>query len=202
MVKNHRLKAVIRMLSPGIRHYRRIIGLRWNWASLIQNVTLVLFFRGDVPHARRPKLQFPFLISLGATMKKLIFISGLMLVFVCSSAQAITFNDTFAPPSALWSNSIGNWTGGGGQYFAQSPSNSPETYSGLPFDFTNQNFQLTVSVNHLSDGGIWLNTDGSRNNGVLLVLGGNGYGFGHPGAGRGPIGQFFKMVLSEIAALT
>jgi LPXTG-motif cell wall-anchored protein len=135
-------------------------------------VTLVLFFRDDVPHARRPKLQFPFLI-IGATVKKLIFISGLMLVFVCSSAKAITVNDTFAPPSPLWSNSSGNWTANGGTYFAQTPSNSPETYSGLPFDFTNSNFALTVTINNLRDEGIWLNTDGSRNNGVLFVGGGN-----------------------------
>lgn len=84
-----------------------------------------------------------------------------------------TFTDTFSSPSSLWSNSIGNWTANGGQYFAQAPSNNPETYSGLPFDFTNSTFSLTVTINSLRDEGIWLDTDGSRNNGVLLVLGGN-----------------------------
>ena len=118
-------------------------------------------------------------------MKKLVLTSAFALALVPTSVRAITITDNFSPPSALWSNSIGNWTGGGGQYFSQTPSNSPETYSGLPFDFTNQNLRLTVTVNYLSDGGIWLNTDGSRNNGVLLVLGGNGYGYGGPGNGGG-----------------
>ena len=84
-------------------------------------------------------------------MKRLISIFALLFAFVSSSANALTFTDTFAPPSPLWSNSIGNWTGGGGQYFAQNPSNSPETYSGLPFDFTNSNFALTVTINNLRD---------------------------------------------------
>ncbi|MGZ5529064.1 MAG: Ig-like domain-containing protein [Limisphaerales bacterium] len=93
---------------------------------------------------------------------------------VASEAEAaLTFTDGFSPASTLWSNSIGNWTSVGGKYFAQSPSNSPETYSGLWFNFTNTSFSLTVTISSLRDEGIWLDTDGSRNNGVLLVLGGN-----------------------------
>jgi len=99
-----------------------------------------------------------------------------------------TFTDNFSPPSSLWSNSIGNWTAVDGKYFAQAPSNNPETYSGLPFVFTNSNFSLTVTINNLRDEGIWLDTDGSRDNGILLVLGGNAQ------AGIGLIGTFFKMV--------
>ena len=91
-----------------------------------------------------------------------------------ASAIATTFTDNFSPLSALWSNSSGNWTANGGTYFAQAPSNSPDTYTGLPFDFTNSNFSLTVTVNSLRDEGIWLNSDGTINNAVLLVLGGNG----------------------------
>src|SRR5207302_7864229 len=68
---------------------------------------------------------------------------------------------------------IGNWTGSGGTYYAQSPSNNPDTYSGLPFDFTNSNFCLTVTINNLRDEGIWLDSDGTINNAILLVLGGN-----------------------------
>ena len=90
-----------------------------------------------------------------------------------TSVTATTFTDNFLPASSLWSNSIGNWTSSGGRYFAQAPSNSPETYSGLPFDFTHANFSLTVTINGLRDGGIWLDTDGSRNNGILFVAGGN-----------------------------
>jgi hypothetical protein len=105
---------------------------------------------------------------------------------VSSIAQTVTFSDTFSPPSTLWSNlpNLGNWTGGNGQYYAQIPSNSPLTWSSLPYNFTNSNLSLTVTVNGLSDGGIWLNsflTANSNNtqvNGVLLVLGGNAYGAG------------------------
>jgi hypothetical protein len=100
--------------------------------------------------------------------------------------MTITFTDDFPPPSSLWSNSIGNWTASNGHYFAQNPSNSPDTYSGLPYDFTNSNLVVTVTVNGLSDGGIWLDTDGSNQNGIVLVLGGNGYGGGARG---GPAGN-------------
>jgi hypothetical protein len=93
-----------------------------------------------------------------------------------SIAQTVTFSDTFSPPSTLWSNSIGNWTGDNGRYFAQAPSNNPLTLSALPFDFTNSALSVTVTVNNLSDGGIWLDSNGMPNNGVLLVLGGNGFG--------------------------
>jgi hypothetical protein len=97
----------------------------------------------------------------------------------CTSSVAevkITFSDTFSPPSTLWSNSIGNWTGGNGRYFAQSPNNNPLTLSALPFNFTHSALSVTVTVNNLSDGGIWFDTDGTPNSGVLLVLGGNGFG--------------------------
>ena len=42
-----------------------------------------------------------------------------------------------------------------------------------------------MTVNGLSDGGIWLDSNGTENNGVLLVLGGNGYGLGARGGGAG-----------------
>jgi hypothetical protein len=99
--------------------------------------------------------------------------------------MAATFWDNFSPPSPLWSNSVGNWTASSGQYFAQNPNNSPLTYSGLPYDFTNSNLSVTVTVNALGDGGIWLDTDGTNQNGILLVLGGNGYGQGSRGATAG-----------------
>jgi LPXTG-motif cell wall-anchored protein len=108
-------------------------------------------------------------------MKRLIFIFAFLFAFASSSANAnaLTFTDTFTPPSPLWSNSTGNWTASGGTYFAQAPTNSPDTYTGLPYDFTNTNFSLTVTINSLRDEGIWLNSDGTINNAVLLVLGGN-----------------------------
>ncbi len=127
-------------------------------------------------------------------MKALACTFGLALAVVSTNASAlVTFSDDFSPQqSSVWSNSIGNWTSAGGTYYAQTPANNPETYSGLPFDFTNSGLLLTVTVNNLSDGGIWLDTDGSRNNGVLLVLGGNGYGGGNPGGGTWAYWAVFK----------
>ena len=110
---------------------------------------------------------------------------------VCTSsiANAITFSDSFSPPSSLWSNTIGDWTGGGGRYYAQAPSNGPQTWSALPFDFTNSNLMVTVTVNNLSDGGIYLDSSLTPSGvlGVVLELGGNAYGYGCvtcPGAGN------------------
>jgi hypothetical protein len=102
-----------------------------------------------------------------------------------------TFGDSFSPPSTGWSNSVGQWTASNGDYFAENPSDSPLTYSGLPFDFANSRLALTVTVNALGDGGIWLDTDGTNQNGLLLVLGGNGYGQGSRGgtAGNGAYWQ-------------
>jgi Ca2+-binding RTX toxin-like protein len=86
----------------------------------------------------------------------------------------LAFTDSFSPASTLWSNSIGNWTSVGGDYYALAPSNGPLTYSGLPFDLLNTDtFSITVTINSLRDEGIWLDTDGTNQNGVLLVLGGN-----------------------------
>ena len=107
--------------------------------------------------------------------RNILVVTGLlMLGTAAGDAATLTYTDNFSPASPLWSNSIGDWTSGGGQYNAQAPSNSPETYSGLPFDFANSNFSLTVTVNGLKDGSIWLNTDGTRDNGILFVAGGNG----------------------------
>ena len=106
-------------------------------------------------------------------MKNLILTSAFALALVPTNVKATTITDNFSPPSMLWSNSTGNWTASGGKYFAQAPSNSPDTYTGLPYDFTNTNFALTVTINSLRDEGIWLDSDGTINNAVLLVLGGN-----------------------------
>jgi hypothetical protein len=113
--------------------------------------------------------------------------------------MTFTFTDNFSPPSPLWSNSIGNWTASNGHYYAQNPSNNPTTYSGLPYDYTNSNLVVTVTVNVLSDGGIWLDTDGSNHNGIVLVLGGNGYGGGARG---GPAGNSVYWSVWQNGALT
>lgn len=88
-----------------------------------------------------------------------------------------SFSDNFdAGASLQWGNEIGNWTTSGGAYLSQAPSNSPPTYSSLPFDLVD--FTVEVDINDLQDGGIWLRSTDS-NNGVLLVTG------GHQGEGTG-----------------
>jgi hypothetical protein len=100
------------------------------------------------------------------------------------SAGTITFTDNFTPSaSPLWNNYAGNWTTSSGTYFAQVPNNNPLTFTGVPFDLTD--FGVTVTVNNLGDGGIWLRGDDTNRNGVLLVTGGNGYGQGGRGDSAG-----------------
>ncbi len=92
-------------------------------------------------------------------------------------AQAcFTFADTFAPHSSQWSNLRGNWVSSNSEYYPLVPNNNPTTYTHLPFDF--RDFTLKVTVVAIGDGGVWIRTDGTGNNGILLVLGGGGYGQG------------------------
>jgi hypothetical protein len=82
----------------------------------------------------------------------------------------ITFTDDFlTQASALWSNSIGNWTSASGAYFAQAASDNPFTYSGLPFDFTNSHFSVTATIT-IADSGFWLDTDGTTHNAIGICL--------------------------------
>ena len=88
----------------------------------------------------------------------------------------------FTPtPSPDWSDATGDWTDiSGGEYAAQHPNDSPEAVTYLPFNLTNANLQLTVTVNALADAGIIFNSGN-----VELVLGGNGYGQGDRGGASG-----------------
>jgi hypothetical protein len=101
-----------------------------------------------------------------------------------ASAAAITFADNFTPaPSPLWNNYSGNWRASAGTYFAQAPNNNPLTFSGLPFELTD--FTVSVTIHSVGDGGLWLHSDGTNRNGVLLVTGGGGYGQGLRGGDAG-----------------
>jgi hypothetical protein len=107
--------------------------------------------------------------------------------------SAGTFTDTFTPaPAPLWNNYSGNWTASGGKYYSQAPTNNPTTDTALPFDLTD--FSVTVDVKALCDGGIWLRSDGTNNNGILLVFGGNGYGPGVRGGNAGTSLYFHRVV--------
>ena len=81
--------------------------------------------------------------------------------------MAVTFSDNFSPQSTLWSNYT--WSGTGEIYYGNGNTL-------LPLDFSNSSLSLTVTINSLRDDGIWLDTDGTTKNGILLVLGGNGGG--------------------------
>ncbi len=97
----------------------------------------------------------------------------------------LTFTDSFMPgPSALWNNHDGNWTSSAGQYYAQTPNDSPLTYSGLPFVLTDYTLTVTTVV---GDGGIWLRSKENSPYGsyLLLVLGGANYGQGARGGSAG-----------------
>ena len=116
-------------------------------------------------------------------MKKALLL-GTFLMLITSPARAttfITFTDDFSPQaSAFWSNSIGNWTSASGKYFAQAPSDNPFTYSGLPFDFTNSHFSVTVTLT-VGDSGFWLNTDGTTHSAIGICFGCQGFGHGATG---------------------
>lgn len=109
---------------------------------------------------------------------------SLAAVFVAYAASApaqILFSDNFnSGASPQWGNQSGNWMAGGGVYNALNPF--PVNYSGLPFTVTD--FALEVNINDVGDGGLWLRSDASGQNGILLVTGGNGWGAGNPGGGR------------------
>ena len=97
----------------------------------------------------------------------------------------MNFTDNFAPPSTSWDNHTGNWTATGGKYYAQQANNNPNAASWLPFDL--YDFSMTVHVDNLTDGGIFMagpNSDDTSQS-ILLVLGGGGYGQGIRGGVAG-----------------
>lgn len=118
-------------------------------------------------------------------MRMLVKLAFLLCGFspLCNFASAgVLFTDNFGTngsDSPPWGNQRGNWSASGGVYSAAVPSAGPITYSSLTsYDLTDFSFQ--VDVNDISDGGLWLRSDfnGGNVNGVLLVLGGGGYGSG------------------------
>jgi len=121
-------------------------------------------------------------------------------------AQSVqVFTDEFEQfPSPLWGNETGNWVGGSGVYSAQNPFAANHT--SLPFTLTD--FVVDVDINDVADGGIYLRTDAARENGVLLVTGGWGWGNGdhNPPAGRALYwhtfqGGAFSGILNSVGGL-
>ncbi|HLH54251.1 MAG TPA: hypothetical protein VKY92_11615 [Verrucomicrobiae bacterium] len=112
-------------------------------------------------------------------------VAVILLGFSLAEAHSqVIFSDNFqGGPSSSWSNLRGAWTASNGVYFATQPNNNPATFSSLPFVL--QNFTVDVDVDQVADGGIWLRSDASGTNGVLLVTGGNGWGSGNRGGNAG-----------------
>jgi hypothetical protein len=99
--------------------------------------------------------------------------------FLCAAALSVLatahgqvlFSDNFTNgASTQWGNEVGNWTSASGVYYSSAPNNAPPTYTSLPYALTD--FAFTVTINQISDGGIWLRSADNQN-GVLLVTGGN-----------------------------
>jgi hypothetical protein len=106
--------------------------------------------------------------------KCLVFVLMLSFLFLGLSGQAesaLIFSDDFnSVASSQWGNEIGNWAATGGVYNAGSPGNNPTTYTSLPNNLVDLTFDVTI--NNISDGGIWLHSTPngtSQPSGVLLV---------------------------------
>src|SRR5258708_29308281 len=97
---------------------------------------------------------------------------------VATGAQAgVFFSDDFnSGASALWGNQSGSWTASGGVYRAH--NGYPVNCNALPFNLTD--YEINLDINSVADGGIWLRTDGTGQNGILLVTRGAGWFLGSP----------------------
>lgn len=94
---------------------------------------------------------------------------------IAGPVQAYLFFDNFENPAftaAYWGNERGDWGASGGVYNAGSPGNSPPTYSSVNGLTNLTDFIVSLDVNDVSDGGIWLrsNYTGAAASGVLLVI--------------------------------
>lgn len=107
------------------------------------------------------------------------FLAGLGLMSLAGLAQGQTvfFDDFTNGASTRWQNQRGAWVASGGVYYATIPNNLPPTYSSLPFVVADLDLEMDVIA--VNDGGVWLHSDATGDNGVLLVTG----GLSHTGTG-------------------
>jgi len=130
-------------------------------------------------------------------------VSAFAMILVAASpayAASISFSDDFntGTASAQWSNTAGTWSATSFNYLATAPTNSPTTFTLLPYDLLD--FTVDVDVNNASDGGIWLRSDATRSNALLLVIGGNS----HTGTGfyfHQIVGGVFSGNLNSVGGL-
>jgi len=98
-------------------------------------------------------------------------------VLLCSlsapvSAASLFTDDFDTGADSSWGNEVGGWASSGGVYSAGSPGNFPNAYTSLPLDLTD--FSITVDINNVSDGGVWLRSTAAGGTtvgrtGVLVV---------------------------------
>jgi hypothetical protein len=120
------------------------------------------------------------------------FMFGLSLIAVICSSTVLhadwVFEDNFnGGISPFWQQDLGTWQVMNGQYNAssivpQGPGNVTVSLSSLPFQVAD--FTVEFDINNQGDGGLWLRAQ-DPSNGVLLVVGGDGWGSGqrYPEAG-------------------
>ncbi|MBC7835265.1 MAG: hypothetical protein H7Y88_09225 [Phycisphaerales bacterium] len=81
-------------------------------------------------------------------MRPFVLASALLLIHLAASPLAAQplFSDSFdSAPSPQWGNERGDWTAIGGEYLAQAPTNTPPTFTSLPFELTDLELTLDVS---------------------------------------------------------
>ena len=104
----------------------------------------------------------------------LIVLTGAVLLVAAPLRAAPLFCDAFKTKTdPAWGNQDGAWTIAKHKYWATAPNNAPLTYTDLVAYQSLTNFTVTVTVNDVYDGGVWLrSTWNGAANGILLVVGG------------------------------
>lgn len=109
-------------------------------------------------------------------MTRLLKAAVAILLLPASAGAAPLFCDNFGVKAKpAWGNERGAWRTGNHQYDATNPNNSPNTYTDVTTLPALKDFTVTVTVNALNDGGVWLRSAWNNGaiNGILLVTGGN-----------------------------
>jgi hypothetical protein len=130
-----------------------------------------------VRNINKPQHQIPYLGIIRLFTSVMLLFAGASLA---AGAEVLFSDDLKLAPSPLWGNQSGNWVVSDGGYRALN-SFAPDITC-LPYVLTN--FAVDVDINRIADGGIWLRCDTNGRNGVLLVTGGLGWGWGAHGPGQ------------------
>ena len=102
-------------------------------------------------------------------MSKIISLFCALTLSMSAVANAgVIFSDDFtSSASVLWGNESGTWyVTASNTYDSTYPSNSPCTYSSLPYLM--DDFTFSFTINNIVDGGVWLRSEDNEN-GILMV---------------------------------